>query len=108
MHAREPWVARHYVTMLERSLGKERVRVIAEAFRPKPGGGFRPATIDELAPQLAVALGYQRGREHNYPIVMKRFDRASIEPDHSVDRDTDLNSCAVTLRPLGEVAHGHP
>ena len=57
MHAREAWVARHYVTVLERSLGKGRVRVIAEAFRPKPGGGFRPATIDELRPQLATYSG---------------------------------------------------
>lgn len=57
VHAREAWVARHYVTVLERSLGKGRVRVIAEAFRPKAGGGFRPATIAELRPQLATYAG---------------------------------------------------
>ena len=57
VHARDAWVARHYVTVLERSLGKGRVRVIAEAFRPKPGGGFRPATIEELRPQLATYTG---------------------------------------------------
>lgn len=57
VHARDAWVARHYVTVLERSLGKGRVRVIAEAFRPKPGGGFRPATIEELRPQLATYSG---------------------------------------------------
>lgn len=57
VHARDAWVARHYVTVLERSLGKGRVRVIAEAFRPKQGGGFRPATIDELRPQLATYAG---------------------------------------------------
>lgn len=57
VHARDAWVARHYVTVLERSLGKGRVRVIAEAFRPKPGGGFRPATIEELRPQLATYAG---------------------------------------------------
>lgn len=57
VHAREAWVARHYVTVLERSLGKGRVRVIAEAFRPRQGGGFRPATIDELRPQLATYAG---------------------------------------------------
>lgn len=57
VHAREAWVARHYVTVLERGLGKGRVRVIAEAFRPKPGGGFRPATIAELRPQLATYAG---------------------------------------------------
>jgi hypothetical protein len=57
VHAREAWVARHYVNVLERSLGKGRVRIIAEAFRPKPGGGFRPATIEELRPQLATYAG---------------------------------------------------
>ena len=57
VHARDAWVARHYVTVLERSLGKGRVRVIAEAFRPKPGGGFRSATIAELRPQLASYAG---------------------------------------------------
>ena len=57
VHAREAWVARHYVNVLERSLGKRRVRLIAEAFRPKQGGGFRPATIDELRPQLATYAG---------------------------------------------------
>ncbi|MCY7318843.1 MAG: hypothetical protein LH617_08970 [Ramlibacter sp.] len=57
VHAREAWVARHYVTVLERTLGKGRVRVIAEAFRPKEGGGFRPATIGELRPQLATYAG---------------------------------------------------
>jgi hypothetical protein len=57
VHARDAWVARHYVTVLERALGKGRVRVIAEAFRPKPGGGFRPATIAELRPQLAAYNG---------------------------------------------------
>jgi hypothetical protein len=57
VHAREAWVARHYVAVLQRSLGKGRVRVIAEAFRPAPGGGFRPATIDELRPQLAQYSG---------------------------------------------------
>ena len=57
VHARDAWVARHYVTVLERSLGKGRVRVIAEAFRPKQGGGFRPASIAELRPQLAHYAG---------------------------------------------------
>ena len=57
VHAREAWVARHYVTVLERALGKGRVRIIAEAFRPQQGGGFRPATIGELRPQLATYAG---------------------------------------------------
>lgn len=58
VHAREPYVARHYANVLARRLGKERVRVIAEAFRPKEGGGFRPATLAELRPQLATYAGY--------------------------------------------------
>ncbi len=58
VYAREPYVARHYADVLVRRLGKARVRVIAEAFRPNPGGGFRPATLDELRPQLATYDGF--------------------------------------------------
>jgi len=57
VHAREPFVARHYANVLVRRLGRERVRVIAEAFRPQVGGGFRPATLEELRPQLATYDG---------------------------------------------------
>jgi hypothetical protein len=53
VYARTPFIARHYINVLVRRLGRERVRVIAEAFRPQVGGGFRPATLDELRPQLA-------------------------------------------------------
>ncbi|MDB5860554.1 MAG: hypothetical protein JWQ76_4243 [Ramlibacter sp.] len=58
VHAREPFVAVDYIKALTRKLGKERVRVIAEAFRPQVGGGFRPATLEELRPQLATYAGY--------------------------------------------------
>jgi hypothetical protein len=58
VHAREPFVARHYANVLARRLGRDRVRVIAEAFRPKQGGGFRPATLAELRPQLASYAGF--------------------------------------------------
>jgi hypothetical protein len=58
VHAREPYVARHYANVLVRRLGRDRVRVIAEAFRPKEGGGFRPATLAELRPQLATYSGF--------------------------------------------------
>lgn len=58
VYAREPYVARHYANVLVRRLGRDRVRVIAEAFRPKPGGGFRPATLEELKPQLATYHGF--------------------------------------------------
>jgi hypothetical protein len=58
VHAREPYVAIDYLKSLTRRLGKDRVRVIAEAFRPQLGGGFRPATLEELQPQLATYAGY--------------------------------------------------
>lgn len=58
VHAREAYVARHYINVLVRRLGRDRVRVIAEAFRPNPGGGFRPATLEELRPQLATYQGF--------------------------------------------------
>jgi hypothetical protein len=57
VHARDAFVARHYINVLARRLGRERVRVIAEAFRPQVGGGFRPATLEELRPQLAQYQG---------------------------------------------------
>jgi hypothetical protein len=57
VYARTPFVAKHYINVLVRRLGRERVRVIAEAFRPQVGGGFRPATLDELRPQLATYEG---------------------------------------------------
>jgi len=57
VYARTPFVAKHYINVLVRRLGRERVRVIAEAFRPQVGGGFRPATLEELRPQLATYEG---------------------------------------------------
>ena len=58
VHAREAFVARHYANVLVRRLGRDRVRIIAEAFRPNVGGGFRAATLDELRPQLAAYEGF--------------------------------------------------
>ena len=58
VHAREAFVARHYANVLVRKLGRERVRIIAEAFRPGAGGRFRPATLEELRPQLAAYAGF--------------------------------------------------
>lgn len=52
VHAREASVAVDYLKAMENRLGKDRVRVIAEAFRPQAGGGFRSATAAELIPQL--------------------------------------------------------
>lgn len=58
IHAREASVARHYADVLAARFGKQRVRIIAEAFRPRQGGGFRPATAEELKPQLAAYDGF--------------------------------------------------
>ena len=57
VEARTAPVARQYVEALSRQLGTSRVKVIAEAFRPKPAGGFRSATLDELSSQLSVYRG---------------------------------------------------
>ncbi|MCF5351551.1 hypothetical protein GIW06_09505 [Pseudomonas syringae] len=50
--------ARTYSGALRNRLGKNRVRIIVEAFRPQVGGGFRPATAAELKPQIAAFDGY--------------------------------------------------
>lgn len=59
VYAREARVARQYADVLSTHLGRERVRIIAEAFRPQKGGGMRSATIMELVPQLARYEGYR-------------------------------------------------
>ena len=58
VYAREPYVARAYLDELVAKLGKKRVRVIAEAFRPAERGGFRSASADELGKQLLAYRGY--------------------------------------------------
>lgn len=58
VYARGPSVAREYLDALSAKLGSDRVRVIAEAFRPSEHGGFRAATADELRAQLAAYRGY--------------------------------------------------
>lgn len=59
VYAREPQVARTYLDELTARLGKRRVRVIAEAFRPAEHGGFRSASAEELSKQLLAYRGYQ-------------------------------------------------
>lgn len=59
VYARDPQVAREYADQLAAKLGRSRVRIIAEAFRPKVGGGFRSATVDELKPQIDAYRGYK-------------------------------------------------
>ncbi len=58
VYARVPSVTREYLDALSAKLGSDRVRVIAEAFRPSEQGGFRAATADELRQQLAAYRGY--------------------------------------------------
>lgn len=53
VHVRNAAVARQYADALARSLGKNRVGVIVEAFRSH-AGGFRAATAAELRQQLAA------------------------------------------------------
>ena len=52
VHARTAQVARQHAEVLMQYLGNNRLRVIAEAFRPQAGGGFRAATATELSSQL--------------------------------------------------------
>lgn len=59
VYARGPAAARDYADALTARLGKARVRIIAEAFRPAQGGGFRSATAAELVPQLLAYRGYR-------------------------------------------------
>lgn len=57
VHVRTAAVAREHAEVLIGRLGKDRVRMIAEAFRPKSGGGFRSATVRELRAQLQTYKG---------------------------------------------------
>ncbi|WP_259294980.1 hypothetical protein [Paraburkholderia sp. DHOC27] len=59
VYARGPEAARGYADALVARLGKDRVRIIAEAFRPAQGGGFRAASAAELLPQLQAYRGYR-------------------------------------------------
>jgi hypothetical protein len=59
VHTREAPVAAAHMQALQQRFGKQRVRLIAEAFRPAPGGGFRAATADEVGRQLQAYGGYE-------------------------------------------------
>lgn len=58
VEARSPETARAYADALAARLGKARLRIITEAFRPREGGGFRAATAEELASQINAMRGY--------------------------------------------------
>ncbi|MFJ9450195.1 MULTISPECIES: hypothetical protein [unclassified Herbaspirillum] len=76
VYAREPRVALHYIEVLSKRLGQARVRVIAEMFRPLPGGGFRSATAEEIRPQLHTYHGYR----------VSLFDGPHYLPDRLVEQ----------------------
>jgi hypothetical protein len=79
VYARTAPVARTYADALRKKLGKHRVKIIVEAFRPQVGGGFRPATVDELKPQIAAYRGYPLylfdGPHYVTPEVVKGLSR---------------------------------
>jgi hypothetical protein len=79
VYARTAPVARTYADALRKTLGKQRVKIIVEAFRPQVGGGFRPATVDELKPQIAAYRGYPLylfdGPHYVTPEVVKGLSR---------------------------------
>ena len=58
VHARTPRGAREYAAALAARLGRERLRVIVEAFRPHTEGGFRAAIAAEVGPQIEALAGY--------------------------------------------------
>lgn len=58
VYAREPNVAKEYLDEMAARFGHDRVRVIAEAFRPLTPTTFRSATADELRPQVQAYRGY--------------------------------------------------
>ena len=75
LHVREAAVAREYLDALRNRFGPERVKVIAEVFRPNPGGGFRSATAEEIRSQLPVY--------DSYPIFL--FDGPTYLPGSLVE-----------------------
>ena len=77
VHARSPEVAVLYIASLRQRFGSDRVRLIAEAFRPATKKSFRAATMDELLPQLRVY------KESKYQVYL--FDGPHYVTNHTVD-----------------------
>lgn len=84
VYARTAPVARDYADTLRDRLGKDRVRIIVEAFRPKFGGGFRSATVAELTPQLAAYTGYPLylfdGPHYLTPELVEQLEQSLAKP----------------------------
>jgi hypothetical protein len=84
VHARTAKVALHYADVLVARFGKHRVKLIAEAFRPQVGGGFRSASAEELLPQLAMYKGHS----------IYLFDGPHYVPDTLIDQLVQGKSAA--------------
>ncbi|WP_335945253.1 hypothetical protein [Pseudomonas sp. G166] len=84
VYARTAPVARNYADALRDRLGKDRVRIIVEAFRLKYGGGFRSATVAELTPQLAAYAGYPLylfdGPHYMTPALVEQLKQSLATP----------------------------
>lgn len=84
VHARVPAVAREYLRLLSERLGHARVQVIAEAFRPADGGGFRSATAEELLPQLDAYQAWPifafDGPHYLHPALLTKLAASGVGP----------------------------
>ena len=58
LHTRDAATAAQYALALVDVLGWQRLKVIAEAFRPDGSGGFRSASAQELRAQLSFYAGW--------------------------------------------------
>ena len=58
VHARTPATARDYADALADRLGRDRLCIIVEAFRPLVGGGVRPAKAGDRQPEFAACVDY--------------------------------------------------
>lgn len=84
VHARVPGVAREYLQLLSERLGRDRVQVIAEAFRPAPGGGFRSATAEEFLPQIDAYQAWPifafDGPHYLHPALLAKLAASGVGP----------------------------
>ena len=84
VHARVAAVAREYLQMLSERLGRARVQVIAEAFRPAQGGGFRSATAEEFLPQLDAYQAWPifafDGPHYLHPALLTKLAASGVGP----------------------------
>ncbi|WP_374832110.1 hypothetical protein [Daeguia caeni] len=88
-------VAREYVDALAEKLGKDRVKVIVEAFRPLGEGKFRAATAEELLPQIKAMQGYDiyifDGPHYVSAALVERLNEAGIAPSDPDSDETNVS-----------------